>query len=308
MARRRLAVVLLVPGPWDREIDGVRRALGHAARGRVAPHITLVPPVNVAEEALGDALAVMRSAAHREGPVELVIGPARTFAPVSPVVYLAVAGDVAAVRRLRDGVFVPPLARRVDHAFVPHVTVAEDLPEHATAEAVTLLAHYRVRCRVDRVHLMAERRDHDGVRRWRPLADADLEPVGTWGRGGLQVEVSWSQAVDPVALALLADPPPPVPGGAEGLTATVRDHAQPVAVAHGWRWRQVGRLEVLVVAPERRGEGLGGRLVAAWVDRARAKGVRWVEARDADAEVTELLRSRGFVVGPNGALVRPLGP
>ena len=60
--RRRLAVVCIVDGRLGAEVDGLRRALGAAALERIAPHLTLVPPVNVHEEDLAEALAVVRSA------------------------------------------------------------------------------------------------------------------------------------------------------------------------------------------------------------------------------------------------------
>ncbi len=63
MARVRLGVALLVPPPFDTEIDGLRRALGDGALGRIPAHLTLVPPVNVREERLGEALAALRRAA-----------------------------------------------------------------------------------------------------------------------------------------------------------------------------------------------------------------------------------------------------
>ena len=63
MARQRLGVVLLVPQPLATEIDGVRRALGDGALDRIAPHITLVPPVNVAERDLPRAFTLVRTAA-----------------------------------------------------------------------------------------------------------------------------------------------------------------------------------------------------------------------------------------------------
>jgi hypothetical protein len=44
--RVRLASALLVPEPFAREIDGLRRALDDDI-DRVPPHLTLVPPVNV---------------------------------------------------------------------------------------------------------------------------------------------------------------------------------------------------------------------------------------------------------------------
>ncbi|MBV9661015.1 MAG: 2'-5' RNA ligase family protein, partial [Acidimicrobiales bacterium] len=89
--RRRLGVALLLDGPPAHELDGLRRALGDPALGRIPPHVTLVPPVNVRAAELPVALAVIRAAAARQsGPLDLTIGSVATFLPANPVVYLSV--------------------------------------------------------------------------------------------------------------------------------------------------------------------------------------------------------------------------
>jgi 2'-5' RNA ligase len=170
MSRRRLGVVLLIPPPAAVEIDGLRRALGDGARTRIPPHVTLVPPVNVPEESLADALAVLRAAAERTAPLDVRIGPAATFHPVNPVVYLQVGGDGEPLATLRERVLVPPLDRPITHPFVPHVTVADEMEADRIPAAVAALADYVVDVRIDTVHLLEEGRG----RVWRPIADVVL--------------------------------------------------------------------------------------------------------------------------------------
>src|SRR3954469_19201536 len=134
MPRRRLGVVLLVPAPVDAEIRGLWAALGELGPERIPPHLTLVPPVNVNDERLDDALGVVRAAAATTaGALDLIVGPPATFLPVTPVVYLSVGGDVDGLAALRDEVFVPPLARSLDHPFVPHVTLADGIDSEDAA-------------------------------------------------------------------------------------------------------------------------------------------------------------------------------
>src|SRR5215208_2754426 len=114
MARQRLGVVLLVPQPLATEIDGVRRALGDGARERIPAHITLVPPINVAERDLPRAFNVVRTAASTIAPLTLRLGPVTTFAPVNPVAYLEVGGEpqvLDALERLRASCLQGPLER-----------------------------------------------------------------------------------------------------------------------------------------------------------------------------------------------------
>jgi 2'-5' RNA ligase len=170
MARRRLGVTLLIPPPAAVEIDGLRRALGDGARTRIPPHVTLVPPVNVPGESLADALAVLRDAADHTSPLDLRIGPAATFHPVNPVVYLQISGAADALAKLRERVLMPPLERAITLPFVPHVTVADDMDPSRIPAAVEALADYVIDVRIDTVHLLEEGRG----RVWHPIADVTL--------------------------------------------------------------------------------------------------------------------------------------
>ncbi len=82
--------MLLLPDPVAAEVDGLRRAFGDPAVDQVAPHITLVPPVNVAAEAYGEALAVLRRAAGGGAALHLRLGPVAAFPTDEHVAYLEV--------------------------------------------------------------------------------------------------------------------------------------------------------------------------------------------------------------------------
>ena len=224
MPRLRLASALLVPEPMAREIDGLRRAMGEVLE-RVAPHLTLVPPVNVRVDELGTALAVLRRAAESLGPITVTLGPATTFHPVNPVVYLEVGGDVDAVRHVRDAVFVPPLERSMSHNFVPHVTLVENTTPERIDAALIALADYRVEVTFDGAYLLQE---HE--RRWRPIADARFAPALVIGRGGIETEITVSSLADPHVIEFAGEPPPNI----EDVVVARRDGAI-VAVGHAHR-------------------------------------------------------------------------
>ncbi len=248
MPRRRLGVVLPVPVPVAHEVDGLRRACGDGMLARVQPHLTLVPPVNIREGELGRALGVVRAAAAEIGrPITVGLGPVRSFAPVSPTVYLAVTGDAAAVvTRLRDAVFRAPLARTVSHPFVPHVTLADEIDGTRIDAAVTALADYRVTVTFDRVHVLEE----GPGRVWSPIAEARLEGARIVGRGGLPLELSVSDVVDPEAGAVLAAEDDAAvgepPADAVPLVVTARIDGAVCGVLRAWT--AGGRGEVLQVA------------------------------------------------------------
>ncbi|MGH9074321.1 MAG: 2'-5' RNA ligase family protein, partial [Acidimicrobiales bacterium] len=130
MRRLRLAVALLVPAPVAAEVDGLRRALRSGALGRIPPHVTLVPPVNVREQDLGAVLERLRGAARGARPFRLTLGPMATFWPRNPVLYLAVGGPgVEALGRLRDALVAEPPLRRGPRAGPPAQAVAPAPPD-----------------------------------------------------------------------------------------------------------------------------------------------------------------------------------
>ena len=257
MARQRLGIVLLVPQPLATQLDGVRRALGDGALGRIEPHVTLVPPVNVAERDLPSALAIVRDAAAGSAPLHLTLGPVASFAPVNPVAYLAVGGDETRLRDLRDACLAGPLERSSEREFVPHVTIADDLAADRLDAVAHVLADLTAEISVDRVHVLAEQPG----RIWRPIADAALGGGrGVVGRGSLPLEISVSGRPDLEAAALLtieSDPP--------GLPFAITARRDGVVLGAAWGWTIGGRLEVadLVVAAAHRGLGIGHHVVAA---------------------------------------------
>jgi len=285
-------VVLLLPEPVATEVDGLRRACGDTALGTIAPHITVVPPVNVREDDLGAGLAALRSAAASvlAGPFTLTLGPASTFGPASPTLFLDVGGDRPTLQRLRDAVFRAPLHRPVDHPFQPHVTLATEIERGRLEAAVTALADYRQAVEIERVTLLEQRRDGDGRRSWVALADAALGPSFVVERGGLRLAVSDTAVPDPEARALLAE----AGRGCPGRTAAPPD--RPIASELASRRYLVARADarivgVLVLAglagdrpsvagvhvtSEHRRGGIGRLLVERAVDGLRP--AQWLEA------------------------------
>lgn len=286
MARERLLVAVSVPPPVDAEVDGLRRALGDRALGRIGPHLTLVPPVNVADGGLDAALAVLRSAAAETPPLRLRLGPAATFHPRNPVVYLAVGGDLDGLRALRDRCLRPPLARPVTHDFVPHVTIANRMAPPRIPSALAAVADFAVDVVVDRARLL---RQEEG-RSWRAFADAPLAAPAVVGRGGLPLELATSEGVPPDAAVLVTPSGPaagPSPGAAWAVTA--RREGEPVGVATGWVSGPLCLLAALAVATGERRQGVGHHLLAAVEALAWDRGCLAVEALAPGGDASDAL-------------------
>lgn len=193
-SRRRLGVALVLDPPVADEVDGLRRAVGDPALGRIPAHLTLVPPVNVRRDTLPAALDRLRAAAASvPGPLRLTLGRPSTFLPANPVLYLAVGGDLEGLRHLRDAVFVPPLERPLTWPWVPHVTLADNATEERISSCLDALAGYSAVVSIDRVVILEE----GAGRVWSPLADANLGPPARIGTGGLPLDLVRGRLVDP---------------------------------------------------------------------------------------------------------------
>ncbi len=250
-------MALLLPPPLDAEIDGLRRALGDGALGRIPAHLTLVPPLNVREDRLGEALAVLRKAAAATRPFTVALGPPSTFLPDNPTLHLSVPDGVA-VRALRDRVFVDPLARSLTWPFVPHVTLADEADPDRIEAALAVLADYRVEVTFNRVHLLRE----GPGRIWTPIADATFAVPSVIGRGGLPVELTVSQQVDGDAARL----------GPTPLVVTARSDGAVAGYAEGWCRGSVAHLSMLTVAEDARHLGVADHLLAAFRSEAATRG------------------------------------
>jgi 2'-5' RNA ligase/GNAT superfamily N-acetyltransferase len=273
MARLRLGVVVLVPRPTAFEIDGLRRGCGDTALGRVPPHITLVPPVNVSQTRVPEALSLLRRAASQLEPFELALGPVTTFAPDSPTVYLAVGGaedGLASLHRLREAVFEAPLHRELSWPFVPHVTIADEAgPERITA-AVHALADYHATITIRAVHLLHEARIDSGPQ-WSPIADYRFGPPIPVARGGLPLDLWLSDQADPEARVLLeAEDLPLPPSGERTLTVTARRRDEVVGVLWGHDEGAASRATALVVAPDHRKQGIAHHLHTRFVSEVES--------------------------------------
>jgi ribosomal protein S18 acetylase RimI-like enzyme len=206
--------------------------------------------------------------------LRLSIGPARSFAPVSPTLYLAVAGEVERLRGLRDAVFTGPLHRRLDRDFVPHVTLAQEQPDDVRLTAgVVALAGYRVEVEVDRVHLLEQvaRPAPEGGRRWVALADGPFGAPAVVGRGGLELALAVHDTVDPEMAALGVGPPGRLDGG---WCVAARREGELVGAAVAHRWGDEVVLTGLAVGAPHRRSGVGRHLVERTVHAGRAAGAQ----------------------------------
>ncbi len=270
--RRRWLAALLLPEPVATEVDGLRRGLGSASLGRIAPHITLVPPRNMSPAGQAAAPAHARAVAARNGPLRLVLGPPGTFAPRTPVVFLEVGGDLEELGELARSLAAGPLAPppgRDERELVPHVTLSGGTDEHRAAVVCEALGDYRAEVTIDRVTLL-EQDDTAPRRPWAPVAEAMLGRPAVVGRGGRELELSLAGRLDPAeqawfdaewsAYRLDAYGPGSATDEPFAVVARIADPGI-VGVATGTIRPDVLRVARLVVAAPERNSGVGAQLM-----------------------------------------------
>ncbi|MDA8063068.1 MAG: 2'-5' RNA ligase family protein [Actinomycetota bacterium] len=274
MARRRAGVALVLDPPVADEVDGLRRALGAGDLARMPPHVTLVRPVNLRAEHLWAALERLRSAGSQlGGPLHLTLGPPAAFppegCPAAPtsVLYLQVGGDLAQLRRLHEAVAGEPLDPPVLREWVPHVTLLDGCPVDRARSAIELLGSYAALAELDRVVLLEERTvppvgTSGARRRWFPVADVVLGERPVVGRGGLEVAFSRGRILGPDLVGLVEAAAGPGRGGLAEAVLGGPQAGGPRAGAPAWPARHGGFPPPVVVTATRRAETIGG--AAAW--------------------------------------------
>ncbi len=130
-----IGVALAVPEPWGRQLQDYRTAAGDAMATQIPTHITLIPPVEVAD---GDLEAVHEHLAQVAFNVASFVVHLRgtgTFRPISPVVFVALAEGIAGCELLAEALHQGPLDVPLEFPYHPHVTVAHHLTDEALDRA-----------------------------------------------------------------------------------------------------------------------------------------------------------------------------
>jgi len=187
--RARLLVAYLLRAREEIEVDVLRRVLRSSEIGRIAPHITLVPPVNIAQARVSELSRQLEEAVTTVAPVSLWLRGAETFQPQQHVLYLPVYGELGELGLLRDRCRVGEFAVTERRPFVPHVTVKSHADGDIVASARVLLGAFECPIVVDRVTILERDIMTDrGV--WEIRDEFVLASARTSGRGGREVVCS----------------------------------------------------------------------------------------------------------------------
>ncbi len=159
-----IGVALPIPEPFLSELGAYRERFGDPLAHAIVAHITIVPPVAVADRARLSAVVdhLARRAAELRA-FRVVLSGVGSFRPVAPVVFVPLAQGEPETRRIEEAVRRGPLHRPLVFPYHPHVTVAHNVEEDWLDQAHAALASYRAAFDVTSLALFVN--GEDGV--WR---------------------------------------------------------------------------------------------------------------------------------------------
>lgn len=281
--RARLLVAYLLRGRDEIEVDVLRKMLKSSEIERIAPHITLIPPVNVGQTQVGELSRLLEMAVTTVEPVPLVLQGVDTFQPQKHVLYLPVCGAIEQLSELRNRCRVGSLSVAGERSFVPHVTIKSHADPDLVASTRAVAGAFNCPIVVDRVSILE--RDvgvANGI--WSVRDEFVLGSERHSGRGGREIVCTRSTFVNNNDQHFLVD------NGIDALLVTRDDPAlsgDRVVV----RARVAGELVGLCVVQLR---GHGGEILALAVDSChRNEGIgrqilRYLEQSAGELSLSEI--------------------
>lgn len=136
-----LGVAIEITSP-AREVIEEARARYEPTVGAMPPHVTVLPPFDVDDDALPAVVRHLEHEAARTRPFALSLRGTGTFRPVSPVVFVALTAGIAECAALEGRVRSGDVAVETRYPYHPHVTVAHDVAPAVLDRAMAELSEF----------------------------------------------------------------------------------------------------------------------------------------------------------------------
>jgi 2'-5' RNA ligase len=165
-----IGVSLAVPEPWGSRLQEFRVSNGDTQGAAIPTHITLVPPVEVADDLLDEVERHLERVAATSPPYPVHLRGSGTFRPVSPVVFVNLVEGISPTEQLAKACRRGPLQVRLDFPYHPHVTVAHVDDDDLLDRAFDGLSEFDCAFTVEAFHLYV----HDPDVGWKATRDYPL--------------------------------------------------------------------------------------------------------------------------------------
>jgi 2'-5' RNA ligase len=154
-----IGVVVDIPEPVRTFLRTSRAEFGDPLAEVIPPHVTLLPPTDVALDigpAVYDHLSAVAAVTE---PFTVRLEGTDTFRPTSPVAFVRIVEGAESCDDLQRLIRTGPLTRPLAFPYHPHVTVAHHLDDAALEHAERTLADYRAEFRCEGLGLYEHGRD-----------------------------------------------------------------------------------------------------------------------------------------------------
>ena len=165
-----ISVSIAVPAPFAGELQRLRASFGEPSAKSIPTHVTLLSPTEIADEEGPEIREHLQRVASAQKPFTMLLRSTGTFRPISPVVFVQVAGGISACERIEKAIRTGPLERDVQFHYHPHVTVAHHVDDGAMDRAFKQLATYECSFEVSAFDLF----EYGNDLVWRPVSTFDF--------------------------------------------------------------------------------------------------------------------------------------
>ena len=165
-----IGVAIPIPEPFGSELQKHRAEFGDPMALSIPTHVTLLPPTEIADDALAIVDEHLFAVAADLRPFRIRLRGTATFRPISPVVFVPLAEGISFCEVLQEQVRSGPLEVKLRFPYHPHVTIAHDLDKPSLDRAYEALADYD--CLFDVTAFSRYEHGDDSV--WRPRRDFPL--------------------------------------------------------------------------------------------------------------------------------------
>ena len=148
-----IGVSIAIPAPFAAELQQLRASFGDPSAESIPTHVTLLSPTEITEDQVPEIHEHLERVAAEQKPFTMRLRSTGTFRPVSPVVFVQVAGGISECERIEQAIRTGPLKRESRFYYHPHVTIAHHVDEEAMDRAFSELASYECSFEVKAFHL-----------------------------------------------------------------------------------------------------------------------------------------------------------
>lgn len=165
-----IGVSIAIPAPFAGELQRLRASFGDPSAELIPTHVTLLSPAEITPEELPEIHEHLERVAAAQQPFTMRLRSTGTFRPVSPVVFVQVAGGISECERIEQAIRTGPLKREARFYYHPHVTVAHHVDDAAMDRAFDELVSYECSFEVGAFHLY----EHGDDLVWREVRGFDF--------------------------------------------------------------------------------------------------------------------------------------